>query len=198
MNGLARVVFGIAMVVGAITVAASMASIGMAENTENGLRALGDANLWTSEPKRVEPALQTYERLPPALSTYAVTNSEKVAVETPVAAAPILADGRRALTGVSPEHVKWCSSHYRSFDPTTNTYRSFQGHVRVCQPLSEKSGDTLASTSSAAPDPLANAAVSCANRYKSYRAEDNTYQPYGGPRIKCSPPAGTRTVAANE
>ena len=28
----------------------------------------------------------------------------------------------------------------------------------------------------------------CANRYRSYRAYDNTYQPYGGPRRQCYSP----------
>lgn len=28
----------------------------------------------------------------------------------------------------------------------------------------------------------------CANRYRSYRAYDNTYQPYGGPRRQCMSP----------
>lgn len=28
----------------------------------------------------------------------------------------------------------------------------------------------------------------CANRYRSYRAYDNTYQPYGGPRQQCVSP----------
>ncbi len=186
MNGLARVAFGIAMVA-AVTVTASMASIGMAENTEEGLRGLGDADLWTSEPKRVDLALQRYERLPPALSTYAVTNNHKVAVEPSVAAASFLADRPRASTDVSPEHVKWCSSRYRSYDPTTNTYRSFRGQVRVCQP---KSADSAYLSSAQA--------IWCANRYKSYRAEDNSYQPYGGPRMKCTPPMEIQTLAANE
>ena len=28
----------------------------------------------------------------------------------------------------------------------------------------------------------------CYNRYRSYRAYDNTYQPYGGPRRQCYSP----------
>lgn len=30
----------------------------------------------------------------------------------------------------------------------------------------------------------------CANRYRSYRAYDNSYQPYGGPRRQCISPYG--------
>ncbi len=198
MNGLASVAFGIATVVGTVTVAAAVASIGMAENTEQGLRGLRDTDFWTTEPTRVDPALQTYERLPPALSTYAMADSRRVAAKRPAAAAPVVADIPPPSIEMSTEHLNWCASHYRSFDPATNTYRSFQGQVRVCQPLSEKNGDALASASSSAADPLANAVIWCANRYKSYRAEDNTYQPYDGPRMKCTPPAEAQTVAANE
>lgn len=32
------------------------------------------------------------------------------------------------------------------------------------------------------------AAEWCAARYKSYRASDNTYQPYSGPRVQCDSP----------
>jgi len=198
MNGLASVAFGIATVVGTVTLAASVASIGMAENTEHGLRGLRDADLWTAEPTRVDPALQTYERLPPALSTYAMADSRRVAVKRPAAAAPVVADIPPPAIEISAEHLNWCASHYRSFDPATNTYRSFQGQVRVCQPPSETSGAAMTSTSSTAADPLANAAMWCANRYKSYRADDNTYQPYDGPRIKCTSPAEAQTVAAKE
>jgi hypothetical protein len=30
----------------------------------------------------------------------------------------------------------------------------------------------------------------CANRYRSYRASDNTFQPYNGPRRQCTSPYG--------
>jgi hypothetical protein len=39
------------------------------------------------------------------------------------------------------------------------------------------------------------AAAACAARYQSYRAEDNSYQPYDGPRRACVPPA--RQVVAS-
>jgi hypothetical protein len=198
MNGLASVAFGIATVVGTVTVAASMASIGMAEKTEQDLRGLRDADLWTTEPTRVDPALQTYERLPPALSTYAMADDRSNAAKRPAAAERVVANIPPPSVKRSAEHLNWCASHYRSFDPRTNTYRSFRGQVRVCQPPSEKSTDTVASTTSAADAPLANAGIWCANRYKSYRAEDNTYQPSDGPRMRCTPPAEAQTVAANE
>jgi hypothetical protein len=154
MNGLASAAFGIATVVGTVTLAAAMASIGMAENTKQGLRSLRDADLWTTEPTRVDPALQTYERLAPALSTYAMADSWSIAAKRPAAVAPVAADIPPPSVEMSPEHLNWCASHYRSFDPATNTYRSFQGQVRICQPSLETGGAAVASRTSAAAEPI--------------------------------------------
>lgn len=195
MNGLASVAFGIVTVVGTVTLAASIASIGVAENTQQGLRGLKDADLWTTEPTRVDPALQTYVRLPPALSTYAMADTREVTGKPLSVAASAPTDTSPPSAEMSAAHLNWCSSRYRSFDPRTNTYRTFVGQVRVCQPPFEI--NDMASTSPVAAFP-ANTAKWCASRYKSYRADDNTYQPYSGPRMKCTPPTDTQTVAAIE
>ncbi|MFS2152865.1 MULTISPECIES: BA14K family protein [unclassified Rhizobium] len=195
MNGLASVAFGIVTVMGTVTLAASIASIGMAENTQQDLRGLMDANLWTTEPTRVYPALQTYIRLPPALSTYAMADTREVAKKPLAVAASAPTDTSPLSTGMSVAHLNWCSSRYRSFDPTTNTYRTFEGQVRVCQPPFESRDPASTSPVAALP---ANTARWCASRYRSYRADDNTYQPYSGPRVECTPPAEAQTVAAIE
>jgi hypothetical protein len=174
-----------------------MASISMAENEEQDLRGLRDADLWTTEPTRIDPARQTYERLPPALSTYAMADDQRV-ISNPLVAAPAVADQPPPSIQLSAEHLNWCSSHYRSYDPTTNTYRSFQGQIRTCQPSLEGSQDPIASKPAAADDAMASTASWCATRYKSYRAQDNTYQPYSGPRVTCTPPTEAQALAANE
>ncbi len=199
MNGLASVAFGIVTVLGTVTLAASVASIGMAESTEQGLRGQGDTTLWTEQPTRVNPTNQAYERLPPALSTYAVAEIHRVRSrpQVVVAARPV-ANSLPAPSAISPEHLNWCSSRYRSFDPATNTYRTFQGQVRVCQSPFKDNADVVAYTPPAAAGRLTGEATWCASRYKSYRAEDNTYQPYDGPRVKCTPPAGGQTLASSE
>ena len=109
----------------------------------------------------------------------------------------------RAVTA----HVEWCAQHYRSYRPRDNSYTPYSGGRRTC--VSPYSEEILAAEAGApdgyAPQLEAGAAnqmqyvaddagdwVSeehrqyCASRYRSYRPQDNTYQPYGGgPRKEC-------------
>ena len=107
-------------------------------------------------------------------------------------------------------HVAWCLERYRSYNPGDNRYTAYSGERRECvSPFSETSNafetrdepEQLVSASSeesSASDnsfsaPRAPAShldpahiQSCFARYRSYRPEDNTYQPYGGgPRRQC-------------
>lgn len=107
-------------------------------------------------------------------------------------------------------HLEWCANRYRSYRPEDNSYTSFSGEQRACvSPFSEGAGADEA-------DVVAEAAIdeadigyvlvqdardveapsgdymspehvrSCFSRYRSYRPEDNSYQPYGGgPRRQC-------------
>lgn len=52
-------------------------------------------------------------------------------------------------------------------------------------------GNVIASQPRAAPSGSSSAHVDwCYNRYRSYRASDNTFQPYNGPRRPCNSPYG--------
>lgn len=97
----------------------------------------------------------------------------------------------------SGAHVAWCSSQYRSYRPDDNSYISYSGEVRECiSPYSDaevKLQEGISMQASAAePSSSSDAGAtaehidSCFARYRSYRPEDNTYQPYGGgPRRQC-------------
>ncbi|TIM08088.1 MAG: BA14K family protein [Mesorhizobium sp.] len=108
-------------------------------------------------------------------------------------------------------HVEWCASRYRSYRPSDDHYTSYSGEQRPCispyldagaadraaQPADDgpsyveatdtwsMDGDVPADESGGAwlpPDHV----QYCFSRYRSYRPEDNTYQPYsGGPRRQC-------------
>lgn len=108
----------------------------------------------------------------------------------------------RKAPELSAAHLEWCSEHYRSYDPSDNSYTAYSGAQRECvSPYSEGSGNSdppeqlTSSVSSSAEGsseltPSANLdpehVQSCFARYRSYRPEDNTYQPYGGgPRRQC-------------
>ncbi|UVK41760.1 BA14K family protein [Mesorhizobium sp. AR10] len=99
---------------------------------------------------------------------------------------------------LSVAHVDWCGSRYRSYRPGDNSYLSYSGERRDCispllagaaesQPLDENvSFVNFASTSDHAAGYVNDHQQYCFSRYRSYRAEDNTYQPFsGGPRRQC-------------
>ncbi|MBB3962993.1 hypothetical protein [Rhizobium metallidurans] len=70
MDTVARLTFAISSAVGACILAASVASVVMADPSQTTVMPKQD--LWTSQPVRVDPLAQNYERLPPAYSTYAI------------------------------------------------------------------------------------------------------------------------------
>lgn len=107
-------------------------------------------------------------------------------------------------------HVEWCSQRYRSYRPESNAYTPYSGGQRKCiSPFSGalsangwpteqeglgyiedladgsfvgQAGDGAAAGKHLSPEHI----KSCMARYRSYRPEDNTYQPYGGgPRREC-------------
>lgn len=121
------------------------------------------------------------------------------------------ADGAIEL---SAAHVDWCFAQYRSYRIEDNSYQPFDAtERRECQsphegamPVADASGmnngaspiqtapDTMAEQPMARQEPQMIAASGnidaswCFAQYRSYRAEDNTYQPYdGGPRRQCVP-----------
>lgn len=190
MKAVVSLAFGIASSVGVCTAAASIASVVMSSQPHS-LASLSASDLWTAEPVRIDRSKQDYERLPPALSSY-VTDPPKT-VRTAVVArhiAPASIPQVDVTAGLSVEHLGWCSQRYRSYDPATNQYRSFSGAARSCtSPYRQQEiSDATAVNDSAPMAADADAAAWCADRYQSYRPEDNTYQPFAGPRRSCTPP----------
>ncbi|MER8579591.1 BA14K family protein [Mesorhizobium sp. M1423] len=113
-------------------------------------------------------------------------------------------------TTLSNDHVNWCIHRYRSYRSEDNSHRSYSGDLRECiSPFSdhkvasrlssasrEKAAVIEASASGADPGYIEAAASGenssaehvqyCYRHYRSYRPEDNTYQPFGGgPRRQC-------------
>jgi hypothetical protein len=116
-----------------------------------------------------------------------------------------------AMAELSAAHVEWCSRRYRSYRVGDNSYTPYAGGRRPC--VSPYSGDVISAVEgvpatdsvvyaeqagdpslpspewvSAGPmdDFTSEHVADCFSRYRSYRPEDNTYQPYGGgPRRQC-------------
>lgn len=113
-----------------------------------------------------------------------------------------------AAASVNAAHVQWCSEQYRSYRPHDNSYTPYSGGKRECISPFSKGASTAAAPAEA--ESYEEASVdrpyvayvtedeepggylspehvqSCFDRYRSYRPEDNSYQPYGGgPRRQC-------------
>ncbi|WP_354669136.1 BA14K family protein [Rhizobium sp. S163] len=90
----------------------------------------GASDLWTTTPVKIDRATQSFERLPVALSTYAIS-PVPVSRPAPQRQQKIEEPSDNAAT-FSSDHLNWCANRYRSFSAKTNTYRSFSGDTKSC------------------------------------------------------------------
>jgi hypothetical protein len=173
--------------------------------------ATDTTGVWTDHPVKVNPTAQEFDRLAarptPKQASRTVASGSPAEVTISEKAREGEADSQ-----IQPDmqaetiaaHVAWCSDRYRSYRSSDNSYTPYSGGRREC--VSPYFG---ASDTAQAYDPdeteyrpfegrvdLIYAATEryvgtdhtqyCFSRYRSYRPEDNTYQPYdGGPRRQC-------------
>lgn len=135
-------------------------------------------DLWTSQPKPVDPSKQQYQRLPPATPPGSVAADASSKPDAPVTG-PVAATQSAAATP-------------NAGAANTEVDNTVTGAVN---PAPQASMDARASGIGNPPQPApaigpAQAAW-CYARYRSYRVEDNSYQPYNGPRRQCRPPPGS-------
>lgn len=109
---------------------------------------LDSGDLWTSKPVRIDRSDQTLERLPPRDGSQVVTG-EPTTASRPSALAPereefvpqekavdLVATGAihdvpaDMAPPLPPEHVSWCSKHYRSYRVEDNAYQPHGGGPR--------------------------------------------------------------------
>ncbi|SIQ89104.1 BA14K-like protein [Rhizobium sp. RU20A] len=152
------------------------------------------APLWTFTPVYLDRNNQTAPAILAARKPTPEGSAAMLADMEAQAASPQATSPR-----VNTAHVDWCAQRYRSYRAEDNTYRSYSGTLRTCQsPFEVKGETTLADVGTddglyaALPDDAASSW--CKARYRSYRASDNTYQPYGGGRRPCMPPAGMASI----
>lgn len=138
-------------------------------------------DLWTSQPKPVDPAKQAYERIPPA----AVAAGEPQKPGTPMPGQASQPQSVAAAPNAGVTNTAIDNTVTGSVDPKP----------------SADSADMDPRTSDIGNPPQPAEAVGtaqaawCYARYRSYRVEDNSYQPYSGPRRQCRPPAGAAGTA---
>ncbi len=131
-------------------------------------------------------------------------------LEAPVAPAPVVAvapppapvdqqpasiaadePGSAATTSAPRCDLDACASAYRSFTPEDCTYQPFDGPRQLCtkgKPPAAESPATAAVPATPAPEARAQACNidACASAYRTFTAEDCTYQPSDGPRRLCT------------
>ncbi|MGX5850279.1 BA14K family protein [Mesorhizobium sp. PL10] len=157
------------------------------------------SQLWTKDAQKIDKAAPGLERVaaaqPPAPDAAARMQSPDPT--TTSAVAPDMGEQQAALPAA---HVSWCADRYRSYNPDDNSYMSYSGQQRPCMSpyldanAAEQTAQQPAEVSyveGAAPlvataDLSDDHIQSCFSRYRSYRPEDDSYQPYsGGPRRQC-------------
>lgn len=160
---------------------------------ENSARVDSTSIEFPLEPVKVDVASQNYERIgqsPAAAST--ITPGEKVETNMDLLTTAALPESDDE-TILSEEHVAWCSSRYRSYQVADNSYQPYRGGRREClspffkvAKVEDDETYQLAASQEADRPLTSDFIASCMSRYRSYRVEDNTYQPYGGgPRMQC-------------
>ncbi|MER9405319.1 BA14K family protein [Mesorhizobium caraganae] len=164
------------------------------------------ADLWTRDARPVNAEAQSFERIPAEQDEVPRASGMAKAAPDPIVTSAIQPSTGEveAPAELPAAHVEWCVSRYRSYQPENNSYRSYTGRQRPC--ISPYSGvataqapdavsyveanyasmDGYASTDEVRPQLSPEHIDYCLSRYRSYRPEDNTYQPYsGGPRRQC-------------
>lgn len=157
------------------------------------------APMETADPEVAE------ETAAPSVDMVTTASVEPVPEEDPVETSPA---GQLSIA-----HIEWCASRYRSYRASDNSYQPYRGGRRPC--VSPQSQDVASAAPAPSQDDYAEYAEYgdgsspdlveyasddagssiyvtaehveyCFSRYRSYRPEDNTYQPYGGgPRRQC-------------
>lgn len=161
------------------------------------LSNLQSPDLWPADVRRVRAAGQGGK---PAMTdtTEAARTEETGATPTRISltteAEPIPATEAGDSAGIAGRsaHESWCRSRFRSYRSSDNTYTSYGGSRKDCSsPMADLVAE--ASLDGGEPQSLAQAVsdddgrvARCRARYASYRASDNTYQPFSGPRRLCT------------
>jgi BA14K-like protein len=141
--------------------------------------------------------------------------SEPLDMTATASVEPVQSDDQPAqAVELNAAHVEWCANRYRSYRPRDNAYTPYSGGRRTC--VSPYTETAIGSSEDVSPPPEADDSYAedagapsfetgyvstdanesayvaqdhvsyCFSRYRSYRPEDNSYQPYGGgPRRQC-------------
>jgi hypothetical protein len=153
-----------------------------------------DNPLWTFEPTYVTRGNVRVGMI----AMRAVPATDASAADQIAATVPAKESREMAAHALDSAHVDWCMTQYRSYRAEDDTYQPYAGGRRKCvSPFEEMDGATASNAATLVSGEFAaNSAVTdshiewCRLQYRSYRASDNTYQPFSGPRRSCIPDFG--------
>ena len=223
MKPLLEIGFGLVLSLGMFIIGLAAATLLLtAEPVRQPGPGIDVADLWTAEPRRVDTAAQSFERLPavhvpsdpnPSDETKSADTRMATLDTTETASVALESADQQTQSDSFAAHVQWCASRYRSYRQEDNNYTRYDGVTWPC--VSPYSRDLVVEVDGAAtpldavdyavegdrtslpwlqasgePEQASYLAADhetyCFSRYRSYRPEDNTYQPYGGgPRREC-------------
>ena len=176
------------------------------------VKVTGNAGLQRVEPAQPAPSRRDETAARDDAGQEEIEDAELIEVDAVTTAS--VAPGETAADKPDPHrvtindaHVAWCRERYRSYRAEDNSYQPYgrRGREACASPFfgGEGSSQFAAGGGSAeaelvaeyhAEPAIAGGAVQmtrdhirmCFDRYRSYRPEDNSYQPYGGgPRQQC-------------
>ncbi len=170
--------------------------------------ATESTEVWTHHPVKVNKSAQAFDRLaarpvPRQSQNQSASPGVMPAVES--TSVEVESNSQPPLQAETiAAHLAWCSDRYRSYRAYDNSYTPYRGGRRECvspyfgptDPGDSFDRDQVTYRPSGGPLELVYAdhqsyvgtdhVEYCFSRYRSYRSEDNTYQPYdGGPRRQC-------------
>ena len=141
--------------------------------------------LWTTQVKRIDPNKQAYERLPanPSGSPKLLALNSAKQISAPSTSRVQVILEASEPSSAEDRTDEWCSSRYRSYVQVDKSYQPVGGGPRKpCVVPADVAGPATVQQAALSND----GHVSwCMSRYRSYRAEDNSYQPFSGPRRQC-------------
>ncbi|QND55814.1 BA14K family protein [Mesorhizobium huakuii] len=158
------------------------------------------SQLWTKDAQPVDKTAPGLERVAAAQPAAPDAGARvQAASPEPTNSVAVALDAGEQQARLPPAHVSWCADRYRSYNPDDNSYTSYSGQQRPCvspyldTTAADQAAPTAVSYVEGGAAPLVASAdlsddhvQSCFSRYRSYRPEDNSYQPYsGGPRRQC-------------
>lgn len=207
MKTIVSLLLKIALTLTTFSGSARIASSLLAEPVAHPFSNIDMSSHWTTQPVRIDPSIQTYERLPPRdVPTVPLQIAQRPAKSPEVdeqvsylAGLEEPAIDRTLVTGAIEEkpvldeaHVQWCQNRYRSYRADDNSYQPYSGPRRQCALPVVSAGYGEMDVAGGEPavfidDPHVDW---CARHYRSYRAEDNSYRSYSGRRRQCHSPHG--------